>query len=97
MKISTSKTKTMVNSTAPQNHRISCEGQPLEQVQQFKYLGCVISANRQISAEINQRIASAGKLYHALNKEFICKTGNPKETKVTVFNNTLCPNPYLWE
>lgn len=77
----------MIISRAPENHRISCQGQPLELVQQFKYLASVISANGKGSAEINQRLTGAGNVYLALNKSLTEKLKTIRK-KGIVFNKT---------
>ena len=61
MKINRSKTKAMVIGRKPKKIDIRTEGESIEQVDSFKYLGCNISSNMNYCQEVKQRIAfSAG-------------------------------------
>jgi len=89
MKISAKKTKIMCISHQG-NHkvRISINGQQVEQVDQFKYLGSVISADGRCVTEIRRRIALGKQTF--MNKketvhgefEFRVEKENSKECVV---------------
>ena len=60
MEISTGKSKVMVNSMNSDTHAIiTMEGEQLEEVQNFKYLGATLSKDGTSTAEIRSRIAIA--------------------------------------
>ncbi|KAI5754287.1 hypothetical protein M8J77_007444 [Diaphorina citri] len=91
MVINVKKTKSMVISRNPIQHHVHLNNQPIEQVNVFKYLGALISADGTIDAEINGRVANATKCFHSLRRGFINKQEVGKQTKVTVFKTVYRP------
>ncbi|KAF6202015.1 hypothetical protein GE061_004411 [Apolygus lucorum] len=71
MTISVAKTKTMVISRKQIAHSIMLQGQPLEQVESFRYLGATISQDGTLDQEIGSRVAASTRLYHAMGRSFI--------------------------
>ena len=59
MEISTAKSKTMVNSTKNINANITMDGEQLEEVDSFKYLGATLSKDGTSNTEVRIRIAQA--------------------------------------
>jgi sorting nexin-29 len=71
LKIHEEKTKyltTRVNKNQPQYFQI--EKFNFETVHSFTYLGCLIDANNDISAEIKKRILLANKGFYGLKRQF---------------------------
>jgi hypothetical protein len=66
-------------------------GQQLEQVESFKYLAAIISQDGRIDLEVNNRIATAGRLYHAISRGFTGKREVSKKTKLTVYRTVYLP------
>jgi len=74
MKISVKKTKVMcISCTGNYKLKILVEGQQVEQVTQFKYLGSIISSDRYCEKDIRSRIVM-GKQAFGNKKRFL--TGN---------------------
>ena len=71
MEVSTEKSKIMTNSTNNISANISMNGQKLEEVTIFKYLGATLCKDSTCSAEVRIRIASA---MVRLNKIWRCNT-----------------------
>lgn len=60
MEVSTEKSKVMVNSVLPATcANITMNGEQLEEVNSFKYLGAILSKDGTCTAEVNSRIAAA--------------------------------------
>lgn len=91
LKINTDKTKIMVIGKNNTQTKIQLNGQELEQVDSFKYLGVTIQKDGQNEAEINNRIESANKVYFALSNTFVRKKEVSKKTKLTVYNTIFKP------
>ena len=89
--INAKKTKTMVISREPCKHKIKLNGEVLEQVDSYKYLGVIISSNCSLKEEINQRISKATKVYSQLGHSFIGKRELTTKTKISIFNSIYCP------
>ena len=64
MKINISKTKAMVIGRKPKKIDIRIEDESVEQMNSFKYLGCIISSNMNCSQEVKQRIAMAKEAFN---------------------------------
>ena len=91
LKINASKTKTMLISREPNTHEIKLEGEVLEQVNCYKYLGVMITSNGSLKEEINHRISKATKVYSQLGNCFIGKKELTTKTKISIFNAIYCP------
>ena len=59
LEISTSKTKIMATTNEPQQLLIRCRGEPLAQVEKFKYLGSIIEQKADCSYEIRGTIGGS--------------------------------------
>jgi hypothetical protein len=91
MDINAQKTKTMVISRKPVQHTIRLVGQQLEQVENVIYLGASISQDGRIDLEVNNSIAAAGRLYHAISQGFTGKREVSEKTKLTVHRTVYLP------
>ena len=74
MEVITAKSKIMTNSTNNISADISMNGQKLEEVTSFKYLGATLCRNDTCSAEVRIRIASAMASMATLNRIWQCNT-----------------------
>ena len=61
MKINISKTKATTIGRKPKKRNIRIKGESIEQVDNYKYLGCNISSNMNYCHEVKQRIAMKKK------------------------------------
>ena len=52
----------MLISRVPNNHEIELEGELLEQVDSYKYLGLMIKSNGSLKEKMNQRIGKEKKV-----------------------------------
>ena len=83
--------KTMSVAREPAQHCSIIKGKQLEQVQEFKYLGSIISSDRKVSVEINSRKSSGSRLFHVLKTKYTDKAEISKKVKMTIFKNTYVP------
>ena len=90
MKINLNKTKTMIISREPKPHTIRVEGEALEQVDSYKYLGVMIKSNGSLKEEVSQRIGKATNVYHQLGSTFINKRELTTKTKISIYNSVYC-------
>ena len=76
LKVNVSKSKVMRCSRRVNNSRlnIAWEGENLEEVECFKYLGSNISANGKIEVEVKSRVNEVAKVQGGLKEMFKCKT-----------------------
>ena len=91
LKINITKTKTMIIARQQQAHRITIYDEQVEQVQRFKYLGVIISADGKFGEEIEARISATSKLLYSINRQFISKSEVSEKTKKTVFKTVYVP------
>lgn len=91
MKINTEKTKVMVIGKRTRNINITINSTAIEQVQSFKYLGSIIEDKGGFEEEINNRIQSTTRAYHAINKVILNNKKISKETKMTVYKTIYQP------
>lgn len=87
LEMNSSKTKMMTNSTPIS---ITINGQKLEYVEEYVYLGQIISPNDQMSKEIDKRIANGWKKYWALKEIMKSKELGIKIKKKT-FDTCILP------
>ncbi|CAK1595505.1 unnamed protein product [Parnassius mnemosyne] len=87
LKMNTNKTKIMTNST---KSNITINGDSLEYVKDYIYLGQVISIENQIPKEINLRIATGWKKYWSL-KEIVKSKDLSMSIKRKTFNTCILP------
>ena len=81
----------MILTRVPLEQEIKIDDEKIEQVDNYKYLGVIISSNCSLKAEINQRIAKANTVYGQLGQCFIGKKELTTKTKTSIFNSVYCP------
>ena len=74
MEVSTEKRRTITNSTNNISADISMNGQKLEEVTSFQYLGSTLRKDGTFSAEVRIRIASAMAQMARLSRIWQCNT-----------------------
>ena len=70
MEVSTEKSKVMVNSTNNDSTEINMNGEVLEEVNQFKYLGSILTKDGTSNREVKARIAAATSALVRLERVF---------------------------
>jgi len=73
------------NITEVDRQPIAVEGSTIDHVNQFKYLGAVISDNGQIDVEIDQCIANASKTFGALRQAIFQDHNLSTNTKMSIY------------
>lgn len=91
MKINVDKTKSMIISSGNKVHSIQINGQEIEQVDSYKYLGSIIESNGRIDKEINERMGKAGRIYNTMKTTFLGKREIPKNIKIEVIKKVVRP------
>ena len=91
MKINIEKTKVMVVGKENKDVKVEMDGMTLQQVKDFKYLGIHIQENGRQEAEVNERVTTAVKTYHALGNKFLRKREISRGTKMSVYRTIYCP------
>ena len=91
LRINLNKTKTMVIGKEDVEVSIILDGQTIEQVYMFKYLGVKIHRDGKMEADLNDRLESTTKVYYAMSNSFIRKKEISRRTKVTVFKTIFRP------
>ena len=81
----------MILNRETKRHEIKLDGEIMEQVDVYKYLGVMIKSNGSLKEEINQRIGKATKVYGQLGGYFINKKELTTKTKMSIFNSIYCP------
>ena len=67
------------------NPRILINGKPIKSVDNFKYLGSIVSKDCSMEPELSARIAKANSAFNKLSKRLWSKSGIRLETKVMVY------------
>ena len=70
--------------------KLDTQGESFERVNQFKYLGSILTDDNNISEEVRSRVTSGNKCFFALSNVFKSKIINRK-LKITAFNTILKP------
>ena len=87
MEVSTTKSKTMVNSSSDIHANITMNGDLLEEVDRFKYLGATQSKDGSCTAEIRTRIAIATSAFARLSR--IWKSDIRFQTKYRLYKSLV--------
>jgi hypothetical protein len=69
LEVNAEKTKYMVmsrNQNAGQNHNMKLDNKSFERVEQFKYLGTILTNQNSIQEEIKSRLKSESACYHSV-------------------------------
>ena len=98
MRVSTEKSKIMTNSTNNINAAISMNGQRLEEVASFKYLGVAQRKDGTCSAEVGIGIASATAAMARLNQQDLAVQHNQlcRQVQALQVSRHLHPSEILW-
>lgn len=94
MEVNSTKTKLLImRYDAPANidPTISVRGNAIETVEQFNYLGSLVSNNCSLDSEINQRIRSAGNAMFKLRRRVMDCRDLRSETKISVYKAVVLP------
>ena len=91
MKIHWGKTKVMMVSRKGEECKVCVDGEEIEQVQNMKYLGAILSADGTCEEEIEQRVGAAARVIGALWKEVLERKELKKATKMRVYNAIVLP------
>ncbi|KAK9716879.1 hypothetical protein QE152_g24490 [Popillia japonica] len=91
MTVNKDKTKVMVLGKEEEHINIEIDGQILEQVNTFKYLGVQIDSQGRGNIEVEARIDQTVKLYHSLNRSFLNQREISKKTKMSVYKSVYRP------
>lgn len=92
MVINTSKSKILVLSREePEEVHLICNGETLEVVPEFTYLGTVISSSGKIDPEISHRITRANQVYYQVCNSIIGHREVGVETKRHVYKSVYLP------
>ena len=91
MKIHWGKTKVMMVSRKGEECKVCVDGEEIEQVQNMKYLGAILSADGTCEEEIEQRVGAAARVRGAMRKEVLERKELKKATKMRVYNAIVLP------
>ena len=95
MEISSEKSKVMVNSGDNTTVQISMNGQQLEELMAFKYLGATLTKDGRSTAEIKIRLAIATASMAKLNKIWSSKDVSFSTKKNKIVQNSRPVHPTL--
>ena len=95
LKINTSKTKYMLaggteHDRARLGSSVTIDGDEFEVVDEFVYLGSLVTADNDTSREIRRRIISGSRAYYGLHKQLRSNRLSPR-TKCTLYNTLIRP------
>lgn len=91
MKLNKEKTKVMVTSKEKRLINILIEGERIEQVDSFQYLGVSLEETGNNEKEIADRIAKTNNIYYAMSKGFTNRREISRKTKMKVFKSIYVP------
>lgn len=91
LKINPNKTKVMMIGKEQKQLNIELNQEKIEQVEEYKYLGIWIEREGNIENEIKERINSAAKVYHSINRSVIRKREISRKTKMTIYKTVFIP------
>ena len=91
LKVNWKKTKVMRLARQKGVCEVRIGDQKLEQVDEMKYLGVVISADERMEKEVEARIGNATRMIGGLSKVILRRNELNKNTKLKVVNTTMIP------
>ena len=86
MKIHSGKTKVMVISRQREGCKVCVDGEEIEQVQNMKYLGAILSADGTCEEEIEHSVGAAARVIGATTEEVLERREMKTATKMRVYN-----------
>ncbi|XP_066907111.1 uncharacterized protein [Halyomorpha halys] len=90
--INVRKSKIMHIGREQEKIEILCKGEPIEMVDEYTYLGTVISRNGKVDYEISNRIKKENAMYYHLCNTVIEKEEVEKNSKVHIFKSIHLPS-----
>jgi hypothetical protein len=91
MELNEKKSKVMKVSKREDNINIQCEGEMLEQVDSYTYLGTVISQDGRIDQEVANRVQKANNAYFQMNNVVFGKRELEMKTKTRIYQSVIAP------
>jgi len=93
MKMNKKKTKIMCNEVARRRTRsgITVDGENLEEVEEYKYLGRMLTPRNEMSTEINQRIAAGWRRFGQYS-HFLKEKNIPHSLKRKIMDTVILPS-----
>ena len=91
LRVNIEKSKVLYIGEEHRQLNVMIDGQKMEQVDMFKYLGTTIHRDGTEDAEIKERIASASRLYYSLSRAFLGRKEVSKKTKMTIYKTVYRP------
>ena len=81
----------MMVSKQGEDCKVCVDGKEIEQVQNMKYLGAILSADGTCEEEIEHRVGAAARMIGAMRKEVLKRRELKKATKMRVYNAMVIP------
>lgn len=91
MAINSTKSKVMVISRKEEDVNFFCEGEELEIVDDFLYLGTMVSNTATIDKEVSSRIAKATGIYYQICNTIVGKREVTNQVKLHIFKAVFLP------
>ncbi|XP_051789808.1 uncharacterized protein LOC127529636 [Erpetoichthys calabaricus] len=91
MRISTSKSETMVLSRKRVECPLRVGGEILPQVEEFKYLGVLFTSEGRMEREIDRRISAASAVMRALHRSVVVKKELSRKAKLSIYQSIYVP------
>ena len=85
------KTKAMMVSKQGEDCKVCVDGEEIEQVQNMKTLGTILSADGTCEEEIERRVGAVARVIGAMRKEVLERRELKKATKMRVYNAMVIP------
>lgn len=91
MKLNMNKTKVLAVTQNREEIKVEIEGEEVEQVSSYQYLGVILEGTGNQEVEIDRRVESSNRVYYAMNNGFISRREITKDTKLKVFKSIYRP------
>ncbi|TWW77626.1 Ventricular zone-expressed PH domain-containing protein [Takifugu flavidus] len=91
MRISTSKSESMVLARKKVECLLRVGEEVLPQVEEFKYLGILFMSEGRMEREINRRIGAASAVVRALNRSIVVKKKLSRKAKLSIYRSIYVP------
>lgn len=91
LQLNVEKTKVMGISNGTRVINVRVDGEIIDQVERYKYLGSVINNRGSSEGELKARIQSANRLYAALRRKFLDHKQITRRTKISIFKSMYLP------
>lgn len=91
LELNVEKTKVVMIGNEAGVASVTADGEVIEQVQAYKYLGSVINSRGNSEDELMARIKAANRLYAALRRKFLDHKEITQETKISIFKSMYLP------